>query len=248
MLFRSSYKAYNKLKSVITEQTLTVEEKYQPNYEVENWCHIFACSNDERAIKFAIDDRRWLVPQVTEKTWGLPNWKRLHKWLKEDGLGIIKQWALDFIAQDEANSICHGEQAPMTRRKKAVYETMLSDGERLVLDRMAAVKDRMVDVGGEPLPFFVVIHDLRTMIKNELHPGKQDFGNVESAYRIKKLLKGNGFYISSNRIRCPGGTMSEIAGNFKHPLEGSYNVVSEQMQRVPLYSDNPNEVSLQNSL
>ena len=136
-----SYKAYNRLKSVITEPTITVEEKYQPNYEIANWCHIFACSNDERAIKFAIDDRRWLVPLVTEKPWGHHNWTKFHKWLKDDGLGIIKQWAIDFAAEDVANVVYPGEQAPMTRRKKSVCETMLSDAERLVLDRMAAIKE-----------------------------------------------------------------------------------------------------------
>ena len=243
-----SYKAYNRLKSVITEQTVTVEEKYMTNYEVENWCHVFACSNDERAIKFAIDDRRWLVPLVTEKTWGMPNWKRLHKWLKEDGLGIIKQWAYDFVDKDPANGIQHGEQAPMTRRKQAVYETMLSDGERLVLDRMAAIKDRMIDEHGGPMPFFVVIHDLRTLIKNELHPGKNDFSNVESSYRIKKLLKGNGYYVSSSRVRCPGAIMSEVVGNFGVMIQGTYTSISEQMKRVHLYSDDPREISLQNCL
>jgi len=113
-----NYKAYNRLKSVITEPTITVEEKYQTNYEVANWCHIFACSNDERAIKFSIDDRRWLVPQVTEKVWGLPNWKRFHAWLEDDGLGIIKQWAIDFVESDPANAVMEGEQSPRHGAKR----------------------------------------------------------------------------------------------------------------------------------
>ena len=240
-----NYKAYNRLKSVITEPTITVEEKYQTNYEIANWCHIFACSNDERAIKFSMEDRRWLVPQVTEKVWGQPNWKRFHAWLQADGLGIIKQWAMDFINKDEANIVLAGEESPTTRRKKAVFETMLSDGERLVLDRLSAIKERMVDEGGEPLPWFVVLHDLRRLIKAELYPSRNDLTNVESAYRLKKLLRASKYYASNSRVSCPNGIISEVIGNFKKPLEGKYSEIAAQMTRIPLESDDPRVVSLQ---
>lgn len=245
-----SYKAYNKLKSVITEKTVTVEEKYVANYDIDNWCHIFACSNDERAIKFAIDDRRWLVPLVTEKKWSVSNWDKLHEFLKRDGLGIIKKWAIDFIKSDRANAISRGDGAPMTRRKRNVYETMLSDGERLVLDRLSTVKEamvekKMVDGNGDVLPFFVTVNDLREMIKYNLHPTHSDMSKVESAYRIKKLLKGNGFYATESLVKAPGGVRTYLITNNKGHIPASFRDAEKQAKYIRLHSDDPNEVCLQ---
>ena len=93
-----------------------------------------------------------------------------------------------------------------------------------------------------------MIHDLRNLIKNELHPGKTDLASVESAYRLKKLLKGNGFYISPQRVRCSGGVMSEVTGNFKGDLEGSYTNIESNAKRVYLYADDHREISLQNCM
>ena len=185
---------------------------------------------------------------MTEKPWGHHNWTKFHKWLKDDGLGIIKQWAIDFAAEDVANVVYPGEQAPMTRRKKSVCETMLSDAERLVLDRMAAIKDKMVDKNGDGIPFYVVISDLRTLVKNEIYPGKNDYTGVESAYRLKKLLRSNGFHTSPSRVRCPGGHMSDIIGNYKKALEGSFEEVNSAAQRIPIYADDPRILSLQNCM
>lgn len=243
-----SYKAYNKLKSVITEPKITVEEKYIANYDIENWCHIFACSNDERAIKFAIDDRRWLIPRVTERKWPVSQWEKLHYFLKHGGLHFIKQWALDFLESDQAHVIALGEPAPMTSRKKNVYETMLSDGERLVLDRMSVTCRRLSDRGyvdehGKIKPFFVTVSDLREMIKNELYANK-DLDKIESAYRIKKLLKSNGYHATDSLVFIPGGSRTYLVGNHKDTLEGLFKDIEKVSKYVPLHSDDPSEVSL----
>ncbi len=245
-----SYKAYNRLKGVITEPTVTVEEKYIANYEVENYCHIFACSNDERAIKFALDDRRWLVPKVTEKKWPVANWDRLHLFFRYGGLHIIRKWADDFLAADPAHVISRGEGAPMTRRKKNVYETMLSDGERLVLDRLTMVQERMatkgmVDEKGELIPFFVAVSDIREMIRASLHSGSSDLSKVESAYRIKKLLKSNGYQVTEALVAAPGGTRTYLAGNTKAVTEGTFREVEKNAKLIGLNTDDPNDVALQ---
>lgn len=248
-----SYKAYNRLKGVITEPTVTVEEKYVANYEVENFCHIFACSNDERAIKFALDDRRWLVPKVTEKKWPAANWDRLHHFFIHGGLHVIRKWADDFLAADPANVIGRGEGSPMTRRKKNVYETMLSDGERLVLDRMTTVKDRMFDLGmvdekGDLIPFFTTVSDIREMIRHVLHSGHNDLSKVESAYRIKKLLKSNGYIVSDALVAAPGGTRTYLVGNHKSATEGTFREVEKTAKYIPLHSDDPQNVCLQQGI
>ena len=56
-----SRKAYNLLKSVITDDVLRVSKKFVPEYEVTNHAHIVACSNSLRALGVAAEDRRWLI-------------------------------------------------------------------------------------------------------------------------------------------------------------------------------------------
>jgi hypothetical protein len=34
-----------------------------PQYEIENWLHVYACSNSLNALKLSSDDRRWFVPE-----------------------------------------------------------------------------------------------------------------------------------------------------------------------------------------
>ena len=255
-----SYKAYNRLKSVITEPNITVEEKYQPTYDIQNWCHIFACSNDERAIKFTIDDRRWLIPLVTEKKWSLENWKKFHNWLKVDGLCIIKNWAEEFVKADPKNVILPGAEAPMSDRKKQVYETSLSEGERIILSRMEEIKEAMM---GQP--FYVSINDLRRYIAMKTDPqrnnvyfikpvdssssnpppaideSKMNLSNVkESAYRIKKMLKSNGFFSNGSQIRIEGD-LTYIVGNDKSEIEHimkASTLDEGPMVRIPLLAFN----------
>jgi effector-binding domain-containing protein len=40
-----SSRAYNKLKSIITDFNIEVHRKYMADYRVDNWVHAFACSN-----------------------------------------------------------------------------------------------------------------------------------------------------------------------------------------------------------
>ena len=54
-----SSKAYNTLKTIVTDKYIPVSKKFQANYEIENWIHIVACSNSKRALQLSMDDRRW---------------------------------------------------------------------------------------------------------------------------------------------------------------------------------------------
>lgn len=138
----------------------------------------------------------------------------------------------------------------MTRRKKNVYETMLSDGERLVLDRLTMVQERMatkgmVDEKGELIPFFVAVSDIREMIRASLHSGSSDLSKVESAYRIKKLLKSNGYQVTEALVAAPGGTRTYLAGNTKAVTEGTFREVEKNAKLIGLNTDDPQDVSLQ---
>ena len=120
-----SWKAYNKLKSAITDKEVEVNEKYQRPYLIENWCHIFACSNSMRALKIEEDDRRWYYPEVTEDKWPREKFEEFHNWMKSGGLSIIKNWAENY-----GNYVGKGQAAPMTERKKELINSSRTEGQQ----------------------------------------------------------------------------------------------------------------------
>jgi hypothetical protein len=120
-----SWKAYNKLKSVITDRDIEVNEKYQKAYVIENWCHVFACSNSMKALKMEEDDRRWFYPEVTEDKWSREEFTKFHDWLKSGGLSIIKYWAENY-----GDYVSKGEPAPMTDRKRELIFSSRTEGQQ----------------------------------------------------------------------------------------------------------------------
>jgi hypothetical protein len=124
-----SFKAYNLLKTYITDNSIQVNEKFQRSYLVDNWVHIFACSNSAKALKLDDNDRRWFVPEVNEERWEKGKFDKLYSWLRSGGLGIIKHWA-----QGYNNIVARGERAPMTGRKQEFIEDSRSDAEKELIE------------------------------------------------------------------------------------------------------------------
>ena len=66
-LFSGDKKASEKLKNIITESRIPIEQKYQPSRTI-NSCHrFFAASNNEHFAKVDKDDRRFLFLRVSNK-------------------------------------------------------------------------------------------------------------------------------------------------------------------------------------
>ena len=124
-----SKKAYNKLKSAVSETKLEINEKFLRAYKLPIWTHIFATSNSLRALSLEDDDRRWLVIHGTEERQPEDYWRGFYDWLKGDGLGTIHQWAIDFVAKHGA--VRPGETAPETTSKSGMIEASRSEGKGL---------------------------------------------------------------------------------------------------------------------
>lgn len=58
------------LKTLITDEELVVEKKYIPKYRVKNCCHVIMASNNDWAAPIGLDDRRFVVLDVSEKYQG----------------------------------------------------------------------------------------------------------------------------------------------------------------------------------
>lgn len=113
----SSWKAYNRLKGVITDKDFSVNKKHQAQYRIDNWCHVIACSNSEMSLKMERSDRRWFYPQVTETPWTRGKFADFITWLRGDGLGIVARWASEF-----GDYVRTGELPAMTARKQVMIE------------------------------------------------------------------------------------------------------------------------------
>lgn len=177
-----SAKAYNKLKSIITDHNIVVSQKYMANYLIENWIHIFACSNSIRALKLTMDDRRWFVPKITDDKLTMRYWADFNDWLEnQGGLGKIKFWAEEWLGSNEA--VISGAAAPWSTMKQEVIMEGYSAGQEWVANFLIQAKQEM---NGTP----VVVTDigLREGIKAYVHGGR-DSTYLESKETIRKTAK-----------------------------------------------------------
>lgn len=190
-----SSKGYDKLKNIVTDKYLTVSRKYQANYEIQNWIHIFACSNSLRALKLTTDDRRWLIPKLTEEKRTYEYWDGLNDWLTQDGgLEKIKWWAEDFLKKNKP--VMSGEEAPWTVVKQEVIEEGMSPGQLLISGIMAELKEE-ADLIGKPI--LVIDTDLQEVIKQKIYEGRHT-DRLEKPLTLRKIAKGLGWGVCEVRV------------------------------------------------
>jgi hypothetical protein len=194
-----SAKTYDKLKSLVTDQDIMVNKKHQSAYTLKNWLHIMACSNSMRALKLAVDDRRWLVPKVTEETRPQSYWREFNGWLQQrHGISYILHWANEWALDNK--TVAPGEIAPRTEAKLKMIEEQLSPGLLIVSDLLKFLKNDF-EQGGEgkkvPVVFDAVLVDL---IRFNLYQGRID-PKLEKSATIRKLAKSQGWLVSPERVR-----------------------------------------------
>lgn len=203
-----SAKAYNRLKSVITEDNITVSQKYLASYKIRNWLHVFACSNSMRALKLETTDRRWFVPEVTEQLKERAYWRGFNAWLNDKGLGIIAHWAIEHVKE---HGIEDGEHPPETFRKKEVIRSGMSDGERFV----AELGEQFASYHG---PMVMRLDHMRTWLGNKkaaFNPKYTNDALLESPELISSVLRRScGLKISKQQFKKDGFKF-RIVANFE---------------------------------
>jgi hypothetical protein len=217
-----SAKAYNELKSIITDNRITVMKKFMANYEVDNWIHVFACSNSMRAIQLSSDDRRWFVPRINEDKRPATYWAEFNRWLvAEGGLGIIMKWAQDFV--EENDPVIPGADAPWTGIKKEIIEEGYSPGMSFVsgfLDRLIeeAGNDAFVvrntkpkAANGEWRPEGWAIFDaaLVRLITHQIYQGRRS-DHLERPLTLRKIAKSKGLFVHPEKTSASGSTHAKL--------------------------------------
>jgi hypothetical protein len=188
--------AYNRLKDKITDSKITVKEKFQYNYVIDNWLHLFACSNDKRALKMTSDDRRWLVPRVTEKKLEALYWDRLRRWLETDnGLGKIKHWFREWVRRH--GPVVKGKEAPWSDAKLEVIEEGYTLGQIMVRDYLQEASRR---ANGRR----VVVTDIELldMVKHFIYSGRSTDKMFERLIHVRKVAKSLGWFVGENQVIC----------------------------------------------
>lgn len=197
-----SWKAYNTMKGYITDRQVTVNVKYQRPYTVENWAHIFACSNSLNALRMEEDDRRWFHPKVAEDPWPRDKFATFNRWLQGGGLSIIKAWAENFELAGFGAYVAPGERAPMTEQKRTLIRESMSEARREAL----VLADAMVD---DRRPLAVGSFAVKEWVRDQLAKSGRVF---DSEADLTKAMKGvAGMHA---QINCKlGGRMQTVLYN-----------------------------------
>jgi hypothetical protein len=107
----------NKLKDLITEPTVTINDKYLRAYELENYVHFLFLTNHVNALMLTADDRRYMVIS-SNRARPSPNYfKSLIPWI-DGNIGVI----LDYLASINLSEFNPNEAPPMTRGKQLMIE------------------------------------------------------------------------------------------------------------------------------
>lgn len=192
----SNFKAANKLKSIITDRFVEVNEKYMPEYKLENFISFYASSNSLKALRIESADRRWLIPYVSEERWPKEKFNELFQWLESGGLSVICNWAHKF--QDY---IQPGELAPLTERKLDMIEDGLSEAQI----EAVALAHRMNE---ENRPISIGFRDIKHWLQDTIRGGKV----FDSDQELKRAMKDAEIIFSHKRISLDG-RMQPLAMN-----------------------------------
>jgi hypothetical protein len=211
-----SRKTYNKLKSPITDQRLRVNEKYQPEYEIENFAHFLFTSNDLVPIFLEATDRRFFIPRLAERKLPKAFFKGFHAWLADGGAGIALRCAHEFV--DKFGAVEPGEEAPQSSAKAELIDNSVSDEMRSVRDAIREIKERAT--GDDPQRIAITLDDFQSWHNRICRDrGWKRLNNN----RLREALAEGGMLIRGRndrlgidqRVRLENGRKHSIACNFE---------------------------------
>lgn len=182
-----SWKAYNRLKTYVSDEFITVNIKFEKAYTIPNWSHYMLFSNDKGALKIDQQDRRWLVPTVTEEIWPTEKFDELYNWSQNGGICHLIAWAEKYVADPE-NRVREGEIAPLTTAKTALVEESMSDAEWFLSDLFDGLMDREA-------PACIPINHILTWLENSTNDKV-----YITTQRLSKIASEKGLFVT-NRMK-----------------------------------------------
>jgi hypothetical protein len=109
----------NKLKPLITERTVSVNMKYGPQMEIENYARFIMFSNHTAPLNIEEGDRRYFVFNSTAQPKDDAYYEQLHRFIDSpDGMNVI----YTFLMRRDLSAFNPHRRPPMTDAKRAVIE------------------------------------------------------------------------------------------------------------------------------
>jgi len=126
-LFSGDKKAVDRLKSLVTEPTVTIEEKYQPRRTIDSYHRFFAASNHQHFAQVDQDDRRFLFLRVSDsRKADFSYWDDLHAAIEDPVIIAAMVYALSKVDL----SFFNVRQRPKTGEHMAQKLRSLKDFDR----------------------------------------------------------------------------------------------------------------------
>jgi hypothetical protein len=192
-----SARTYNRLKDYISDRKVRVNKKHIPEYEVDNSGHVVAASNYSNALKLPGEDRRWLVPGVTESKRPVDYWRGFYNWLATGGLSIIRWWLEDWLTRNQA--VMRGAEAPDTKAKRQMIQDSWWPWQECLARWLDELK---ADAEGKPI--VVSDRECQERIKQELYNGMNN-ERLETLKAIRQFVKRQlQWYVAKDRCRLSG--------------------------------------------
>lgn len=221
----TNFKAANRLKSIITDRFVEVNQKFMPVIRLENFISVIACSNSLKALKIDSTDRRWMIPYITEERWPREKFNDFLNWLDSGGLQIICNWCHTF-----PDHIQPGEIAPDSKRKQEMIEDGMSEAQT-ALAMLAKAMNRHSD------PVAVGFRDAKHWLPTV---GVQKI--FDSDQELQRAIKEQGIAFSEARISI-GGFEQRLGMN--KLLVDKLKSIDDKKERVKLaksYIKKPNDI------
>ena len=122
----------NRLKPIITDTTLRIEDKGCKLYSIPNRLNLLAFTNHDDALPIERHDRRWLVvfsPAVPRES---TYYDRIFPFLEGAGAAAVKHWLLQRVVAMNPMGM-----APLTRGKEEMRRNSMGELEQYLLELMA---------------------------------------------------------------------------------------------------------------
>lgn len=146
----------NRLKPIITEPMLRIEEKKRSIYSIPNHLNLLAFTNHDDALPIEVGDRRWLVISSSMKPMGDDYYKELFAYLEGDGPSAVKHYLLNRRITLNPKGV-----APSTKGKDEMRRRTLSEAEQYLTE--------MLEGHDGPFNFDLVrLDDLIACVPNDL--------------------------------------------------------------------------------
>lgn len=139
-IFIGNKAAMERLKNMISEPTVRVEQKYQPSRTIDSYHRFFAASNSEHFANIPIDDRRFVFIKVSDrKQQDLIYFDMVHKAINDSA--TISAFVYDLFAIDLENF--QVRQRPITHEHLKQRIQSLDGFERFWLEVLETGKFRV---------------------------------------------------------------------------------------------------------